>query len=144
MHITAETASTLLFKTYQKKAFVQAYCSTEEDHAERGGVIETLEGSVSFAPGDYICTGLQCEKWPVSAQTFQETYAPVRRDGNSMLYRSKARREAVKIDEDFTVRRSETELYHGKPGDYLVRQGDKLWIVDAGVFEASYELAAEQ
>ncbi len=144
MHITGETAKALQFKKYRKGATTRASVLTRKDHEGRDGVIQTLEGPVSFEVGDYLCQGVEGEEWPMKPERFKECYEWIGvYNPTTGLYRSKGFREAVQIDEDFTVRRNANEMCHGKPGDYLVRQGEKLWIVDAGIFEASYEKVEE-
>jgi hypothetical protein len=41
--------------------------------------------------------------------------------------------------EPFTLRRSKGDILTGKAGDYLVRSGDRMWIIDRTIFEQSYE-----
>lgn len=39
--------------------------------------IETLEGTMTANPGDYIVTGVNGEKYPVKPDIFWKTYEPV-------------------------------------------------------------------
>lgn len=46
----------------------------------------TLEGGHIVTPGDWIATGVQGEHWPIKADVFAATYAPVEQpDGSSFL-----------------------------------------------------------
>lgn len=42
-----------------------------------GGVILTLEGEMTFSPGDWIVRGIKGEFYPVRADVFEATYEPV-------------------------------------------------------------------
>ena len=55
----------------RKKALTRARMLTEQDHVERQGIIQTLEGPATFAVGDYLCIGIHGEEWPQSAITFE-------------------------------------------------------------------------
>ena len=55
-------------KRYRKTATVLAHQATE------GGVIHTLEGDHTYVAGDYICTGIEGEQWPVKRSIFEATY----------------------------------------------------------------------
>jgi hypothetical protein len=145
MHITAEAAQSLQFKPCRKTAITRIRRLTKEDHERRGGIIETKEGPISFEVGDYLCRGEEGEFWPVKSEHFKELYEWIGVHNAVVgLYRSKGTREAVQISEPFTVAHNDTEAYQGKPGDYLVRQNGRLRIVDASIFEASYEFLEGQ
>jgi hypothetical protein len=47
-------------------------------------------------------------------------------------------RVAVQIDKPFTIDHPRGMLA-GKSGDYLVREGQKTWIVDRGIFHQTYQ-----
>ncbi len=104
--------------------------------------------------GDFICRGESGELWPqkrddllrkyratgeieVHRKLRWETYLP-RRDTAGVM--------AAKMDRPFRVRATWGDL-EGKPGDYLVKHdADRevaypadVWIVDGGLFEATYE-----
>ena len=53
---------------YRKTALVEAEQATED------GSIETAEGTMTYVAGDYICTGIQGERWPVKKDIFEATY----------------------------------------------------------------------
>lgn len=38
--------------------------------------IETLEGTMTASPGDWIITGINGEKYPCKPDIFEKTYAP--------------------------------------------------------------------
>jgi hypothetical protein len=45
-----------------------------------GGVILTLEGEMSFGPGDWIIRGVQGEFYPCRSDIFEQTYEAVESD----------------------------------------------------------------
>jgi hypothetical protein len=45
--------------------------------------IETLEGNMLVAEGDWIITGISGEKYPCKADIFEKTYELVKEDNNS-------------------------------------------------------------
>lgn len=139
MHITTDDAQSLPFKTYRKTTLTQAYQTTQEHYETYGGVIETLEGPASFVPGDWLCTGAKAEQWPVPATIFPEIYEEARRDANSVLYRSKGTKEAVQINEPFTITMMNS-IHQGEAGDYLARTPHGLHVVAREIFESTHEL----
>ena len=56
---------------YRKKPVV-----IEAEQATDFGEIETLEGVMSYQPGDWIITGVKGEKYPCKNDIFQATYEP--------------------------------------------------------------------
>ena len=46
---------------------------TKDDFEQRSGVLTTLEGTVTFAPGDYLAIRIQGEEYRISAKTMAET-----------------------------------------------------------------------
>jgi len=59
-------------KKYRKKALViEAYQTNKEM------IVETLEGPLRAAPGDWIITGIRGEQYPCKPDVFKKTYEPV-------------------------------------------------------------------
>lgn len=44
------------------------------EYAQEDGVIQTLEGLMSYKAGDIIITGVKGEKYPCRRDIFEETY----------------------------------------------------------------------
>jgi hypothetical protein len=40
------------------------------------GLIDTLEGTMTVSPGDWVVTGIQGERYPVKPEIFERTYEP--------------------------------------------------------------------
>ncbi len=58
-------------KRYIKKpVIVEAYQTDQEIK------IQTLEGTMTASPGDWIITGINGEKYPCKPGIFEKTYAP--------------------------------------------------------------------
>ena len=58
-------------KFIKKPVIVEAYQVFEEVK------IETLEGTITASPGDWIVTGIHGEKYPVKPDIFEKTYQPM-------------------------------------------------------------------
>lgn len=57
---------------YRKKPVVIEAYKTDKEM-----MIQTLEGPLRAAPGDYIITGLRGEKYPCKPDIFHQTYEKV-------------------------------------------------------------------
>jgi hypothetical protein len=55
-------------KFRKKPIIIEAYQTKEEK------IIQTLEGPLRAAPGDWIITGLRGEKYPCKPDIFEKTY----------------------------------------------------------------------
>src|SRR5205823_3800251 len=143
MHITNDEMNSLPFQPFQKTALLPARPLTETDYQQRGGIIQTREGPVGFQPGDYLARGVQGEEWPITQAHFLAGYEQVSEldaDGFAS-YRATEICQAYQMPDPFTVtRRTRGDIFTGKAGDYLVRSGDRLWVVAPSVFEQSYKL----
>ena len=58
-------------KFRKKPIVIEAYQTTEER------IIQTLEGPLRAAPGDWIITGIRGEQYPCKPDVFEKTYEPV-------------------------------------------------------------------
>ncbi len=140
-HITNDEINAFPFQAYRKAALLHARPLTQEDYQERQGIIQTREGSASFQPGDFLARGVQDEEWPITGVHFATSYEQVsEQDAEGFAsYRAKDTYQACQILEPFTLKRSKGDVLTGKAGDYLVRSGDRMWIIDRTIFEQSYE-----
>lgn len=141
MHITKDEMSNLPFQTFQKTALLQARPLTEDDNQQRSGIIRTREGPAGFEPGDYLARGIEREEWPITKEHFATSYEQVSEPNTEgfAFYRARDICQAYQMPEPFTVRRTKGDILTGKAGDYLVRSGDRIWIVDRTIFENSYK-----
>lgn len=127
----------LNWQRYRKITPTRARLLTEEDHRQRSGVIQTLEGPKSFVVGDYLAADRKGE-WPIKAANIQANYERVSGPDAEgwMIFRSTEIREAVQMTEPFVA-----DGLQGKAGDYLVRSGGSTWPVDREIFEEAYRRA---
>lgn len=58
-------------KFRKKSIIVEAY------KTERELIIQTLEGPLRAAPGDWIITGINGEQYPCKPDIFEKTYEPI-------------------------------------------------------------------
>ena len=49
-------------------------------------IIQTLEGPMKAAPGDWIITGIRGEKYPCKPDVFDRTYEPAQEDEELTLF----------------------------------------------------------
>jgi hypothetical protein len=123
---------------------------------DRDQTVDTLEGTESLKAGDFLCRGAADELWPQSAERLEAKYDQTGQvDGEGWReYAPKPEGEGVmaaRIDREFSVHAPWGEL-QGKPGDYLVKDySDRdtpypkdVWIVDAKLFQATYEAVDPQ
>ncbi len=134
--------STLPFQSFRKTTLLYARPLTEEDAKQRAGIIETLEGPTTFVPGDYLARGVQNEEWPISQEHFHKNYEQIAGldPAGFASYRALDIRQACQMSEAFSIKRTNNDILTGKAGDYLVRSGSKIWIIDHDIFEKSYEI----
>ncbi len=149
MEITHEMLQRLPFQKVYKTALLHARPLTEEDHRQRHGIIHTLEGPVTFEPGDYLACDTQNdlkEEWPVTKRHLEMEYEQVTEQDESGFasYRATSLRRACQIPEPFTVRIEKGNIIVGKSGDYLIWSHDNsLAVVDRTIFEETYQIISE-
>ena len=129
------------WRTYRKTTPSRARQASE------GGTIETLEGPIDYAAGDYLYIGSAGERWPEKRARFEASYDRIAgpdAEGYS-TYRTRgivsAQRQvndAAHRGQTFTVTLPDGQVLTGKDGDYRVRDDGGAWIVDAAIFAASY------
>lgn len=59
-------------KKFRKKPIVIEAYKTDKEM-----VVQTLEGPLRAAPGDWIITGIRGEKYPCKPDVFEKSYEPV-------------------------------------------------------------------
>ena len=142
LEITTDLIHELVFLPFRKISSIRARQLTEEDYQEKLGVIHTLEGVEAFHPGDYLAVGVEGEEWPLLKESIERDYAFVEglaKDGFSLYRPLSSIRQACQISCPFIVKSFNGDMYHGKPGDYVVyATTDHIHIVDHDIFERSY------
>jgi hypothetical protein len=115
---------------------------TEEDYAQRGGIIQTREGPEAFRVGDYLGHDGEGE-YPISEKTIKACYARISAPDAQgwTLYQPKDVRLAIQMSGVFCIQ-GHRGPEHGQPGDYLVSDSDGLrfWVCAREKFEAEYQL----
>ena len=137
--IDLRTKQELIVRKMTKKVY-----EVQVEIAATSGTLETLEGKVSYLPGDAIVTGVRGERWPVPKAAFDRKYAPVNtlhaeHSGNyltrpvQVLATQLLTSYTVQLDTD----RGEIQ---GHAGDWLVQYEDgSQAIIAADIFLQSYE-----
>jgi len=113
--------------------------------AEHDGIIETLEGRVTFLAGDAIMTGVNGEHWPIERTAFLASYDPVTptEQGTAGIYVKRPQTVlALRLDKILRVpvgRRPDPLI--GYPGDWLLRYPDASYgIIHDEIFRETYEV----
>ena len=70
--LKTQKGNIVMSKKYRKRPVV-----IEAVQATAVGEIDTLEGVMSYQPGDWIITGVKGEKYPCKDDSFRATYEPV-------------------------------------------------------------------
>lgn len=115
--------------------------------------VTTLEGTLHYMAGDYLCRGSSGEIWGQQAATLHSKYqldagSPPDPDGwQRYLPKPKASKVmAVQVKYCFVVNHPNWGTMQGNPGDYLVKPysqrrrayPDDIWIVAQKIFQATY------
>jgi PGDYG protein len=111
--------------------------------AREAGVCKTLEGDVGFRAGDAILTGSAGENWPIRRQAFLDSYRPdpPAKAGEDGVYRkAPSLTLALRLDHEVDVAVGwQTDLLHGRVGDWLVRYEDESsGVLRDDIFRATY------
>lgn len=118
------------------------------EQAER---VQTLEGEEDVPASNFLCRGEAGDIWPQSAERLEAKYVAtdeVSADGwrKYLPHPDNTGVMASRVEHPFAVTAKWGEL-KGKPGDYVVKNYDDrdapypedVWIVDAVLFQATYE-----
>jgi uncharacterized protein YjbI with pentapeptide repeats len=129
------------FQKFNKTAKLEARLLTEKDYRDRKGIINSLEGSIGFVPGDYLLRGVKNEEWSITQHHFHNSYEKISDPDEEgfAFYRAKDIRMACQMTQAFCVKRANGDILNGKIGDYLVKSGSKIWITNQHIFESTYE-----
>ncbi len=113
--------------------------------------VQTLEGTEKVKAGDYLCRGVADEIWPQSKENLERKYDSTDEvdDDGWRKFLPKPDAEGVmaaQIDHPFEVEANWGKL-QGKADDFLLKNHadrdepypDDVWVVDAALFEATYE-----
>lgn len=113
---------------------------TQDDFEQRGGIMQTLEGPAPFQVDDYLAYDDKGE-FPIRRATLEsENYSKIADLPNGWAsYQPCDIREARQMPHAFTLNGQ-----CGKAGDYQVRRGKRIWIVDHTIFETSYQFLKEE
>jgi hypothetical protein len=107
------------------------------------GVIETLEGPVRFAPGDYLMRGIDGEEWVIKYDVFPRLYstAPLTEDDADgyAYYVPKGIKRAVQVMADFVLEDAQGLTLTGKAGDYIAVNDAAVHVTGQSIFERTYE-----
>ena len=107
--------------------------------ANDSGTIDTLEGPVTYNVGDYIMTGPNGEKYPVSPKTFAELKTD---NGDGTASPKKIIKLAKMADHDgeVTLQYNGSQLAYKKGEDIIVRHGENDYgVVKKEIFDKTYE-----
>lgn len=114
------------------------------EFARSSGLVETLEGLVSYEVGEALLTGIDGERWPIKRARFETTYEPVAqlRMGDDGFYIKRAILiDAVQTEIEMEIAmeaRNNTKLF-AKPGDWIVTApGGERWVVAGDIFLKTY------
>ena len=120
---------------------------------ERAEAIETMEGRVQAAAGDFLCRGAAGELWPQDARSLTDRYTATHEVDAAGWRKYEPQPDAegalaAPVAHPFTVVATWGRLT-GKVGDYLLKSyADSatlypadVWVVDQGLFRATYEKA---
>lgn len=116
------------------------------EFAHIAGTIETLEGPVSYEPGDALLTGVSGERWPVSRKNFDASYSPVtaiNSGENGRYIKRTVTVDAIQVAEPTTITlQAGKGILHAATGDWIVTAPDgSQWVVADSIFQQTYQAA---
>ena len=111
-------------------------------------VIQTLEGSIKAAGGDYLCKGIENEQWAISKEVLERCYKPTgKSEGDWKEYKpdsSNCKLWAAELMEDTKVDTRHGKL-KGRKGDFILKETNsgfeipvRYWIVNREIFIKTY------
>ena len=117
--------------------------------ATESGMLQTLEGMVSYRPEDAIMSGVQGERWPIARARFDASYQACgpQAHGRDGLYLKKPMPvHALQADSALQVLlENGRDSIQARPGDWLLADaGGSIWVVAPDIFAQSYERLANQ
>ncbi len=118
---------------------------------EQEETVKTLEGEERVPAGNYLCRGEAGDIWPQKEERLTSKYTVTDEADDKGWRKCLPKRDAVgvmaaQVPRGFQVQ-ANWGLLSGKSGDYLVKNyedrdndnPEDVWIVDQGLFEATYE-----
>ena len=111
--------------------------------AKESGVLQTLEGLVSYLAGDALLIGNFNERWPIKRQNFEDTYlpiSPVTMGVDGGYYKKRIIVDAYQCSTETKIEINGGQaLLHAKPGDWVISDssGNK-WVVADEIFSRNY------
>lgn len=124
---------------YQKKT-----TKVNIEFAKSDGVVQTLEGPVSYLAGDALASGALDERWPISRKQFEISYEPVfpthmGRDGQYIKKPLTVDAHQCHSEQHVTINNQNNSL-RANIGDWIVSdQNGGRWIVNDEIFQLTYE-----
>jgi hypothetical protein len=126
------------FKAYKKSDSREPF-----EIASDSGTLDTLEGPVTYAKGDYIITGPKGERYPISPEKFRE----LKTDNGDGTASPKKIVKLVKLADhngEVVLKYNGSKLNYLKGEDYIVRHGaDDYGVVKRDIFNQTYEQEKE-
>ena len=115
------------------------------EFATTPGILQTLEGAVSYETGAALVTGIRAELWPVPRAYFETAYEPTGNGEfgqNGQFRRRPERVLALKLKAPTQVKLPEQRgMLSGKVGDWLVeRRSGERSIVAGDIFALTYNI----
>jgi hypothetical protein len=105
--------------------------------AHSSGTVDTLEGPVDYEAGHKIITGPKGEKYPVTAEKFEEYYDD---NGDGTATPKKIFKVAKLADHDGVVHASWGDLHYKAGEDFIVRHGEGDYgVVKKDIFAKTYD-----
>lgn len=124
--------------------YIKKAIPVQVEFAVDAGAIETLEGSVTYSPGDALMTGAIGEHWPIRRARFETTYDPIPPTlmGKSGTYLKKT----IPVEARQAHTEEKISLPEGQgillahAGDWILTDPDgHQWVVANEIFAATYQ-----
>lgn len=123
------------FKAYKKPVLVKITgpLATSEE-------VKSLENDKQLAKvGDYIVTGVDGERYPISAEVFAN-YEAVEENGEVFYRKKKQVIRAIQVDFEGVIETAQGSILNFQPSYYIVMQSPTdAWAVEKTIFEKTYE-----
>lgn len=122
----------MIKRKFRKKPIVIEAYQTDKEL-----IIDTIDGSLRAAPGDWIITGVSGKQYPCKPDIFEKTYEPV--DDLGKFRKKPIIVEASQTDKEIIVNTLEGPL-RAVPGDWIITgvNGEK-YPCKPSTFEKIYE-----
>jgi hypothetical protein len=102
------------------------------------GTVETLEGPMRYAAGHYIMTGPKGERYPITAEKFEQLYDD---NGSGTATPKRVEKTAKVADHDGVLHTNWGDLSYTTGNDYIVKHGPNDYgAVKADILAKTYHL----